>query len=503
MKNYIILVWLVFCLPIYAQDNAGSTSVDIPTRETLKSEVDSIVRAIRLRYADPMRGTSESQWDSVVNVINTSLDTGNRFKEDYLYALRNFGTVINDGHLWFPDGGFFNREGFFGYYDDIFPVWTKTSKDNRIFVEKDWSGKLPHNAEILTINGLPADSLSRRSLWLCYGEKEYARTIQNKENGDPRLWNTFANLLFMENIEAPYIIEYRKYHSSGITKDTLAPMLRGEIIECYKKSRTKPGKAIYYKHIKENIGLLRIRAFYGGNIWSVVQTVIFGQDMVYPRLMRESMRKIKRDSPDNLIIDIRGNNGGSMEYMLSTLSYFTQDTLSLPEYVYVPYAGKSSVKEMIRVRMEKSIKQETLDSLLSAFDLTAGGGSMIMQNISAKKKMEYTYSGNIWLLIDEGIFSASMVFADLFRKHEIGVIAGTKSGAYRQVSSGNKLNIPLPFTKWLPLEIPYGMFYKPEKHQKYDFLVPDIEIGVSTDSWLSGKDVMLDRLIEIISSNNR
>lgn len=158
---------------------------------------------------------------------------------------------------------------------------------------------------------------------------------------------------------------------------------------------------------------------------------------------------------------------------------------------------------MIRVRMEKSIKQETLDSLLSAFDLTAGGGSMIMQNISAKKKMEYTYSGNIWLLIDEGIFSASMVFADLFRKHEIGVIAGTKSGAYRQVSSGNKLNIPLPFTKWLPLEIPYGMFYKPEKHQKYDFLVPDIEIGVSTDSWLSGKDVMLDRLIEIISSNNR
>ena len=79
---------------------SSGTAVD------LLAEVDSIASAIRCNYVDPLRGTTREQWDSVLTAIKTNILNGHRFKEDYLWQLRNFSIVINDGHLWFPDGGF-------------------------------------------------------------------------------------------------------------------------------------------------------------------------------------------------------------------------------------------------------------------------------------------------------------------------------------------------------------------------------------------------------------
>ena len=110
----------------------------------------------------------------------------------------------------------------------------------------------------------------------------------------------------------------------------------------------------------------------------------------------------------------------------------------------------------------------------------------------------YTYKGNVYVLIDEGIYSAAVLFADMIQRKGLGVVAGTRSGAYRQVSSGNKVRIDLPFTQWLPLEIPYGMYYEPEENQKYDHIEPDIPLEQSLESWLSGKDEVLEKLVERI-----
>lgn len=469
------------------------------TAADLLAEVDSIASAIRCNYVDPLRGTTREQWDSVLTAIKTNISNGHRFKEDYLWQLRNFSIVINDGHLWFPDGGFFNREGYFSKEDPVFPVWTKAWKDNRVFVVKDYSGVLPENAEILAINGLPADSLEKRSLDLCYGEREYARFVQNIESGKPLSWNTFANLLYMEGIGPPYVVDYRVFGEDSTKSCTIPAMERVKLLRRYRRDRSRAEKAVSYRSLGDEIGCLRISSFFGGNNLAIAQILLFGMDGIYPRLFRQAVRRLEKDSPENLIIDIRGNQGGAADFMLQALSCLTDEPLSLTEYVYVPLGDRSRVRELIGVRMERLLDDSQLDSLLEVYDSAEPGGYIVMPGESYQKKEGgYTYDGNVYVLIDEGIYSAAVLFADMIQRKGLGVVAGTRSGAYRQVSSGNKVRINLPLVWWLPLEIPYGMYYKPEKNQKYEYIEPDILLEPSLESWLTGRDEVLERLVKRI-----
>ena len=483
-------------IPLSSKESESRPPVSV---NVLRDEVDSIVNAIRNNYVDPLRGTTQEQWDSVLMVINTSLDTGHRYRQDYLWQLRNFTIVINDGHLWFPDGGFFNREGYFSKKDPIFPVWTKAWKDNRVFVVKDYSGVLPEKSELLSINGMPADSLEKRSLDLNYGEREYARFVQNEEQGNPLGWNIFTNLLYMEGIEPPYVVDYREFGSDTVKTCTLPAIERVKRLRMYRKDRNWAEKAVSYRSLDEETGCLRISSFFGGNNLAVAQILLFGMDSIYPRLFRKAMRQLEKDSPENLIIDIRGNQGGAADFMLQALSCLTDEPLSLTEYVYVPLGDRSRVRELIGVRMEGRLDDSQLDSLLAVYDSAEPGGYIVMPGEPYQKEAGgYTYKGNVYVLIDEGVYSAAVLFADMIQRKGLGVVAGTRSGAYRQVSSGNKVRIDLPFTQWLPLEIPYGMYYEPEENQKYDHIEPDIPLEQSLESWLSGKDEVLEKLVERI-----
>ncbi|WP_317133689.1 S41 family peptidase [Kosmotoga arenicorallina] len=110
----------------------------------------------------------------------------------------------------------------------------------------------------------------------------------------------------------------------------------------------------------------------------------------------------------NLIIDVRSNSGGSTGNVVSLLQYFVDKPTKLAKGI----GAKSYTREVV--------KYAILDYGV---------------NVYPTKKQ---FSGKLWILTDEDIFSATLIFLGFLVREGIGTILGERAseaanfGANRQ-----------------------------------------------------------------------
>jgi len=122
-------------------------------------------------------------------------------KKELKFALRYLTPLINRDLLHhYPDGEYYHRVRLYNRIDIVLPILFTT--DEKVRVDKDFSGLIPTGAEILEINGHSINDL--RELFL------YSLNVDKveKEYGF-KLWSNFSNFLFMEGIGAPYKAPYK------------------------------------------------------------------------------------------------------------------------------------------------------------------------------------------------------------------------------------------------------------------------------------------------------
>lgn len=127
-KVYSIKKWLhLFLLGTLsfsaeAQNPADSSFL---SREQRQEEVDFIIRQIDSVYIYGRRGISDPEWEKRLGLVRRKLDSTGNWNE-YYYALRYLGTLIEDGHFIFPDRGYYNRTPIFQKTDTLFPMEIRT-----------------------------------------------------------------------------------------------------------------------------------------------------------------------------------------------------------------------------------------------------------------------------------------------------------------------------------------------------------------------------------------
>ena len=380
-------------------------------------------------------------WDSLYQAtIPIVLATKNDF--EYFRELQRFVATLQDGHtsvLW-------NRNDLWDNWATI-PITTRQIDGKMIVTgvlnnELEQLQGIKRGLEIVKINGINVhDYVSTRIKPFVFSSTEqWLNLIAYGRDATRGKKSESIRLTFKDN-------------DNNIFESTISYSM---------SENSLPPKSIFdFTVLEDNIGLLKISDFWRDNY-----TVYF--DSIYKEIL----------ATDGLIIDIRGNGGGSSnnsEYILSHLTNksFNMSAWSSPRYIPA-FASWNRPKEWYI------------------------GESWVGQPIKNKP----FYNKPIALLIDEGTFSAAEDFCVGFRNMKRGTIIGTPSGG----STGNPIGFKLPGGGWVQICTKKDTYPDGTEFVGVGIL-PDIEVRETVSSFLSKAETGIDnsnatcKAIEVLKSS--
>ncbi|MDL2231634.1 hypothetical protein LJB85_02715 [Porphyromonadaceae bacterium OttesenSCG-928-L07] len=478
------------------------------TEKNRRTAVEELIETYISVSIDPYRGTTKAAWDKQAEELLNRIDNATGSDEFY-YTLRYFGTLSNDGHFNFPDMGSYNRNKFFQKDDKLFPVLTRATQDDHVFVVRDYSGLIPDYAELIQINGKNVKELSHQQHILLPYEPNYAYAHLNEvEELSFRAWPSFANYLFCEKIQGPFTVEYA---IDGITKTaTINAMERQEL---HKKSKSMRkfnfpfyGKVIDYTRHNDSIAVLDIDSFWGKNPFMFLFSK---NDKRFERTLKRNMKKVNRDGIRHLVVDIRSNAGGYAKNVYELMSYFAPDMVYDNRQTY-KISAMSKEKDrgarivnnsiqMIHGKNNKELREQTVEIYKSMPEGAIFRDDTLLSMAYSVEKPKYSYQGNVYVLTNSTSFSASTIFCNYFRKSGVGMIAGSSPAGYSKVTGGARIPARHWLTQFFPMRIPH-ILNNPLQEEGYQYIVPDIPIENDFDYWVKGEDNRLAKLLHMIAS---
>ncbi|MDR1056935.1 MAG: hypothetical protein LBL90_14245 [Prevotellaceae bacterium] len=482
-------------------------------KQKTQEEVQYLLQKYAHCYVDTLRGMTSQQWNERVDKLWRKVNKA-KDEEEYWYALRYFGALINDYHTKFPDHGLYNRNGIFWKSDTIFPIWVKTWKDGRVFVVKDYTFCIPEKSELLEVNGYPAKELALSLRELNFGEDRYAFSFGNEqEEGDVRVWTNFTNFLFCEKINTPFNVVYKEYNSNEVKTVTIRGLTREKIYNIYKsldKGKVKENSnfsktPVEYIKINDSIAVLDINLFWGKN---PISFLLSNNDRRFNKLIKKSMKSVADDNIKHLVIDIRGNPGGYLGSVYKTMDYLTDSTYGTKDTYRVSKESKQAaipvLKNGYKIVYNKAEKEKVKASL-SIFENMPEGSLFPVDTLLPMKhnpeKLPYRYRGKVYVLTDALSYSGSIIFCNLIRATNRGVLVGEAPGGYSIVTGGPRIKIKAPYSNFIRMDVSYSQSKVYENNSsEYHYLDMDYLIETEFDEWINNKDTKLDKLISKIQS---
>lgn len=171
-------------------------------------------------------------------------------------------------------------------------------------------------------------------------------------------------------------------------------------------------------------------------------------------------KKIKKQKPKNLIIDLRYNQGGNMSIPALFYSYISQGSFNEYMSIQVP-DFKLPFKNNIFAIENKPINNKGIEDFINNFKKHFKKNNDYYENvfINNVKRFENkrSFTGDIYLLIGGRTFSAASYYTALFKSHKRGEIVGEQiGGSHYNITAGKQIEYVLPNTKII-LSIPIGV----------------------------------------------
>lgn len=387
------------------------------TKAELIADFEEVLDTIQSVHVDPFRAISR---DSLMHMLTTRLDS-NRDSYSVIDAYRIFAqliTLLMDGHTGILSPG---------VSDSVLMMPVIAERCGGSFIVKnDLSGSnMLQGVKLLAINGQPIESLITSIIRFVPGERPEFRYHVAANSIAEYLYTALGH-------SGPFNLTYER--DGKLDSIWIAGMDGKEIGQRIRQTfRSKP----YEFRVIDSLylGVLTLRTM---RFPKEFQKLLNGASMI------NQMNKVK-----TMVVDIRGNQGGTDKVFITLLSQITTTPYTFYDtmLVRVPSANKSL-----------QIKTEI--------------GSQYV--IKGKKK----FDGDIYFLVDEGTFSSAATLALIAKKYNIGKLVGrtpgspcSRTGALRYFSTTNtKLHYFVSTRKIVNGGCPNNM------------LVPDIEVPISSCS---------------------
>ncbi len=433
------------------------------SKETLYEDLDYLKEAIEKFDPALYHYNPEAAFNALFSSIKNSIDSPLNHLEFYK-AVSLLCAAANEGH--FVVGNENNQASgiFSGFYNDAFRIFPAKLffTDNKAFVLKDFSAKnnLPIMAEVLSINNQSIPEIVEALLKYMPGD---GRILSGKMN---RLNKDFGALYFWFIDQPGYFnIKLKPQFDANPTAVKVPAISTNEIdkfaVKRYGHDVDYEQKIneVYELDFNDNYALLKLKSFN--------RELITGGKLEVRNFYKAIFKKILDKKVDNLVIDLRGNGGGSRNFAVEIVPYLMKGIKE----------GVLFTSEMFNQRFKK---------------------------VKIPKPSHYRFKGNLFLMINGGTFSNGSVIAAYAKEFGDAIIIGEESGSRSEgFVAGSKKIITLPNTL-IEVQIPIDWlqfnFTNMQTKQNRGVL-PDYEVRYSPEEKIKKVDKEFDLVLKLIASN--
>lgn len=377
--------------------------------------------------------------------------------------------------------------------NDVMPLYFKVI-NGKFIITHNLSGlnSINKGDEIVSIDGVSSQKIINQLLKVSRGDGNNAmgKKISNL-NVSPdevyahSLFDIFFPLYFGDKASRQITVKTFKgklktYKISSITAD--------KRMELYSNNYGKPaeGKDTWVaKNVDNQTSLLKFGTF---SFWNSNFNYKAYIDSVFTNIYND--KNIK-----NLIIDLRGNEGGSGEIRNQILSYITAKPLNGESYSKICYRYLSvsdSLRKYLSTWDKSFYKPKNKEEyMLNEIGLYQKIKEDEKDNISPNTKH---FKGNVFLITDAICSSSTFDMAWTFQYNKLGTIVGeTTGGTKKGLDGGEMFFLTLPNSK---IEVDLPLIYYYHKNMPDEGVIPEYKIATTQANVAKGEDAQISYILK-------
>jgi len=476
-----ILLLLTISSPIFAQDSL------IFQPKQMQKDLIKFKNALIKTHPGIYEYQSPEEFEKFTNQLLLEISKPMEGKAFHNVVLKLIAK-IHDGHTGVYSIGALG-ESFKRYKRLPFQVFIK---NQRIYIVRNMSNQsIPDGSEIISIDNILSNEIVSKMLQHYSGDGLSISGIEHYLGVSYLSFNRTYPIVY--DSKSTYQITYKDYATREIKTIKVASItkkdyLRTELKRYGDNSNKFKEKAFDFKiNENEKYAYLEITRFFKNSFQEPEST--------YPDFYKECFKKIEEKNIENLIVDLRDNDGGKHSNAAHLLRYFTKESFTPVNEVTTKgndqYFLNYNDADTLFLNKQFDLKQK-INGDYKVTNFSYLTGLKVFEPID-----KYQYNGKIIVLIDGGASSAGGSGPAILQEYTDAIFVGSETFGTAGISNGvNKIHV-LGEETGVVITIPVMHSDIPvNKYLKRRGVLPDYEISNTIHNIINKRDVIMEFVLK-------
>lgn len=468
------------------------------TAEQIKEDLVNLKNEIEKYHPDPFKYISKERFTFLQDSILQKVSGRYSLREAY-FTFLPLVQAVGCGHTHMsPDRRLLSKSNSYSERPKFFP-FSVLYINNQLLVSRNYSAdkKITRGTQILEIDGQPVKKVLEHLEKISYYNGDGINPNARKYYAI----REFRKLYYLwKGEEDNFLITYLKQGQNkpkttkieGQSIDFMEKMLETR----YPDVDEDTTGIVSYRLIDttQKVAMVDIRSFMYG-------IKDYGKNTNFEGETRKIFRKLEENKIENLILDLRGNSGGIIDYSIFFLRYFANQPFDAYKLGFRD-EGLQRLKQDYK-KYDAYLAKEAASRLNKEFTVRDSDGYLESKYQQKQRPHdEFRFNKNVYVLMNGGTFSAAALLVSKLHNMGVGTFVGmTCGGAYDGCSAAQFSSIKLPNTE-LEISLPLGRILYNVDAQKYNkpILQPDFEVIPNLEDFLNNEDTVLKYTLNLIKN---